>query len=86
MKFTRIKALVAYAVLLSLAGLLFGCKPIFEKKPLPGKETKEETAAPAPAAAEPPPETEEIQSIQSLPATTEALDTTIAATEGVPVE
>lgn len=86
MKFTRIKALVAYAVLLSLVGLLFGCKPIFEKKPLPGKETKEETAAPAPAAAEPPPETEEIQSIQSLPATTEALDTTIAATEGVPVE
>lgn len=51
MKSSRIRTLKACAVLLLSAGLLFGCKPIFEKKPLPPKEG---AAAPAAATAAPP--------------------------------
>jgi len=54
MKFSKISKLVAYTILLLSVGLLLGCKPIFEKKPLP-KENKDAAAAapaaPAPAAA-----------------------------------
>lgn len=49
MKSNRISTLKACAVLLLSAGLLFGCKPIFEKKPIP----KDGAAAAAPAAPEP---------------------------------
>jgi len=75
MKSIGISTLKACAVLLLSAGLLFGCKPIFEKKPLPPKEESKEVAA-APALVEPPaaasapvePATniEEITSIESL--------------------
>lgn len=84
MKFMRIKALVSYTILLSLTALMFGCKPIFEKKPLPSKESQEQTAAPVtapPPAASEPLETEEIQTIQSVPATTEPLDLADTDTE-----
>lgn len=54
MKSSRISALNACAVLLLSVGLLFGCKPIFEKKPLPPKDGAAAPAAePAPAAAPP---------------------------------
>jgi len=53
MKFSKISKLVAYTILLLSVGLLIGCKPIFEKKPLP-KENKD-AAAPAAAPAEPAP-------------------------------
>lgn len=46
MKFSKISKLVAYTILLLSVGLLLGCKPIFEKKPLP-KENKDAAAAPA---------------------------------------
>ena len=49
MESNRISTLKACAVLLLSAGLLFGCKPIFEKKPIP----KDGAAAAAPAAPEP---------------------------------
>lgn len=54
MKFSKISKLVAYTILLLSVGLLLGCKPIFEKKPLP-KENKDAAAAPAAAPAEPAP-------------------------------
>jgi hypothetical protein len=76
MKSSRISKLKVCAVLLLSAGLLFGCKPIFEKKPLPPKEdSKEVAAAPAPAAppaaaalapVEPATNIEEVTSIESL--------------------
>ncbi|MCG7756010.1 MAG: peptidoglycan-binding protein [Nitrosomonas sp.] len=51
MKSSKISKLVAYTILLLSLGLLFGCKPIFEKKPIP-KDNKDAAAAPAaPAAA-----------------------------------
>lgn len=51
MESSRISILNACAVLLLSVGLLFGCKPIFEKKPLPPKDgTAAPAAAPAPAA------------------------------------
>jgi hypothetical protein len=53
MKFSKISKLVAYTILLLSVGLLIGCKPIFEKKPLP-KENKD-AAAPAAAPAVPAP-------------------------------
>ncbi|WP_292994723.1 peptidoglycan-binding domain-containing protein [Nitrosomonas sp.] len=57
MKSSRIRTLKACAVLLLSVGLLFGCKPIFEKKPLPPKDgAAAPAAAPAaPAAATPAP-------------------------------
>lgn len=84
MKFMRIKALVSCTILLFLTALMFGCKPIFEKKPLPSKESQEQTAAPVtapPPATVEPSETEEIQTIQSLPAITETLDLVDADSE-----
>ena len=75
MKSSEISTLKACAVLLLSAGLLFGCKPIFEKKPLPPKEeSKEVAAAPtpsappaaAPAPVEPATNIEEVTSIESL--------------------
>lgn len=50
MKSSKISKLVAYTILLLSLGLLFGCKPIFEKKPIP-KDNKDAAAAPAAAAA-----------------------------------
>jgi peptidoglycan hydrolase-like protein with peptidoglycan-binding domain len=85
MKSSKISALTGYTVLLLSAVLLFGCKPIFEKKPIPDKESKE-TAAPtapaapapsAPAVAEPTTKIEEIQSIQSLESTVGAASTEV---------
>ncbi len=81
MEYIKNKPLVICAVLVSLSGLLFGCKPIFEKKPVEGKEASKEVApavAPEPVPA-PAQKTEEIQSLQSLQSTTETLDTTAAA-------
>lgn len=77
MESNRISTLKACVVLLLSAGLLFGCKPISEEKPLsPKEESKEVTAAPEPAPVVPPaaasapvePATdiEEITSIESL--------------------
>ncbi|WP_394809343.1 peptidoglycan-binding protein [Nitrosomonas sp.] len=74
MKSSRISTLKACAVLLLTAGLLFGCKPIFEKKPIPKDGTAAPAAAPAsapaPAPAAPPAEPvtslEEVTSIESL--------------------
>lgn len=75
MKSSEISTLKACAVLLLSAGLLFGCKPIFEKKPLPPKEeSKEVAAAPAPSAppsaapapVEPATNIEQVTSIESL--------------------
>lgn len=83
MKSSKISTLASYTILLLVTGLLFACKPIFDKKPLPGKEeSKEVVSAPAPAtpavsapaAAEPVTEIEEVQSIQSLESTTEMPD------------
>lgn len=89
MKSSKISTLAAYAILLLVTGLLFACKPIFEKKPLPGKEGSKEVAAapaapapaPAPAAsapapAEPATKIEEVQSIQSLESAAEMPDAT----------
>ena len=55
MKSCKISTLKACAVLLLSAGVLFGCKPISEEKPLPPKEggSKEVAATPAPAPVEP---------------------------------
>ncbi len=80
MKSNRISTLKACAVLLLSAGLLFGCKPIFEKKPIPkdgaaaAASAAPEPAAPAapppppapPAPAEPVTSLEEVTSIESL--------------------
>lgn len=82
MKSCKISSLAAYAILLLIVGLLFGCKPIYDKKPIPGKESKEVVTEPAPAApatsapaaAEPVTKIEEVQSIQSLESTTEMPD------------
>lgn len=86
MKEIKNRSLAICAVLLLLSGVLVGCKPIFEKKPVEGKEGSKEAApaaapapAPAPAAPAPAPKAEELQSIDSLPSTTEPLDTTTAA-------
>lgn len=58
MESNRISTLKACAVLLLSTGLLFGCKPIYEKKPIPKDGAAAEApAAPAPAPApEPEPE------------------------------
>lgn len=86
MKEIKNKPLAICAVFLLLSGILVGCKPIFEKKPIEGKEGSKEAApavapAPAPAAPAPAPapKAEELQSIDSLPSTTESLDATAAA-------
>lgn len=94
MKSSKMSKLVAYTILLLSLGLLFGCKPIFEKKPIP-KDSKDAAApaataaapdpapaAPAPAPAEPAAKIEEVQSIQSIESaasTQEAQPSTAAA-------
>lgn len=88
MKSSKISKLTAYAVLLLVTGLLFACKPIFDKKPIPDKEGSKEVAAapaapepaPAPAASAPAPveqvvKIEEVESIQSLELAVEMPDT-----------
>lgn len=91
MKSCKISTLVAYTILLLIAGSLFGCKPIYDKKPIPGKESKEVVTEPAsaasapapsaPAAVEPATKIEDVQSIQSLESTVETFDTADKATE-----
>ncbi len=86
MKSCRIITLKACAVLLLSAGVLFGCKPISEEKPLPPKEegSKEIAAAPEPAElAAPATNIEEVKSIESLGAdsATPVADTIIATSE-----
>ena len=73
MESSRVSTLKACAVLLLSAGLLFGCKPIFEKKPIPkdGGAAAPAAAAPAPAAPAAAPaeivtSLEEVVSIESL--------------------
>lgn len=85
MKEIKSRSLAICTVLLLSGALLVGCKPIFEKKPVEGKEGSKEAApaaapepAPAPAAPASAPKAEELQSLDSLPSTTESLDTTIA--------
>lgn len=94
MKSSKISKLVAYTILLLSLGLLFGCKPIFEKKPIP-KDNKDAAAAPAapaapaaapaPAAAEPAAKIEEVQSIQSIEsaASTQEAQPSAAAAQSV---
>ena len=87
MKSSKTSTLATCAVLLLATGLLFGCKPIMDKKPLPPKEGSKEVApaaapapapAPAPSAvAEPVTKIEEVQSIQSL----ESIDTAPSTTQ-----
>jgi peptidoglycan hydrolase-like protein with peptidoglycan-binding domain len=86
MKEIKSRSLAICTVLLLSGALLVGCKPIFEKKPVEGKEGSKEAApaaapepAPAPAAPASAPKAEELQSLDSLPSTTESLDTTIAS-------
>lgn len=89
MKSCKISSLAAYAILLLMIGLLFGCKPIYDKKPIPGKESKEVVTEPAPAApatsapaaAEPATKIEDVQSIQSLESTKETFDAVSKDTE-----
>ena len=50
MKSSKFSKLVTYTILLLSLASLFGCKPIFEKKPLP-KENKDAAATPAAASA-----------------------------------
>ncbi|MER0215302.1 MAG: peptidoglycan-binding protein [Nitrosomonas sp.] len=99
MKSSKISKLVAYTILLLSLGLLFGCKPIFEKKPIP-KDNKDAAAAPAataaapdpapaaapaPAPAEPAAKIEELQSIQSIEsaASTQEAQPSTAAAQSV---
>jgi peptidoglycan hydrolase-like protein with peptidoglycan-binding domain len=99
MKSSKISKLVAYTILLLSLGLLFGCKPIFEKKPIP-KDNKDAAAAPAataavpdpapaaapaPAPAEPSAKIEEVQSIQSIEsaASTQEAQPSTAAAQSV---
>ena len=99
MKSSKISKLVACTILLLSLGLLFGCKPIFEKKPIP-KDNKDAAAAPAaapapapaapaaapaPAPAEPAAKIEEVQSIQSIEsaASTQEAQPSAAAAQSV---
>lgn len=88
MIFSKTNKFTTYTMLFLATGLLFGCKPIFEKKPLPPKDDQAAAApaaatpatpapAPAPAAA---PATEatpiaDVQSLQSIESTNEAAAT-----------
>jgi hypothetical protein len=77
MNFIKTSTLTSCLVLFLSVALLIGCKPIFEKKPIPSKDDQA-AAAPAPASApEPEPEPaalattepagiEDVQSLQSL--------------------
>lgn len=71
MKAIKINELMTRAVLLLFFGLLFGCKPIYEKELL-AKESKEATSAPAPPEAAT--KIDDVQSIQSLESIRETFD------------
>ena len=86
MRISKTNKLTTYTILFLSVGLLFGCKPIFEKKPLPPKDDQAAAApaaapAPAPAAPAPAPAAapavestpiEDVQSLQSIESTGEA--------------
>ncbi|UJP05552.1 MAG: peptidoglycan-binding protein [Nitrosomonas sp.] len=55
MKFNKKSAVTSCVAVFLSAALIAGCKPIFDKKPLPPNEDKEKVAAPAPAPATPAP-------------------------------
>lgn len=82
MKFNKKSTVTSCLVLCLSAALMVGCKPIFEKKPLPPKDDAA-AAAPAPAAAPDaapaPAEPAKIEDVQSL----ESLDSEAAAAEEV---
>lgn len=78
MRMSKTNKFTTYTMLFLAVGLLFGCKPIFEKKPLPPKDDQ---AAAAPATPEPAPEPapaaestpiEDVQSLESIESTDEA--------------
>lgn len=79
MKFNKTSTVASCLVLFLSAALMTGCKPIFEKKPLPPKDgvaapaASAPAAAPAPASAEPA-EIEDVQSLESLDSTEAAAD------------
>lgn len=81
MKSSKISTLVTYTILLLSVALLFGCKPIFEKKPIPDKESESKEAAPPVPAPAPAPSTTtpaepltKIEELQSLESTARTLD------------
>lgn len=78
MRISKTNKFTTYTMLFLAVGLLFGCKPIFEKKPLPPKDDQAATA-PATSAAEPAPTPaaestpiEDVQSLESIESTDEA--------------
>ncbi|WMJ08438.1 peptidoglycan-binding protein [Nitrosomonas sp. sh817] len=78
MRISKTNKFTTYTMLFLAVGLLFGCKPIFEKKPLPPKDDQAATA-PATPAAEPAPTPaaestpiEDVQSLESIESTDEA--------------
>jgi len=80
MKFNKKSTVTSCLVLFLSTTLLIGCKPIFDKKPLPPSEDKAAAAPaaePAPAAAPEPDESANIEDVQSL----ESLDSEAAAEE-----
>jgi hypothetical protein len=90
MNFIKTSTLTSCLVLFLSVALLIGCKPIFEKKPIPSKDEQAAAAtapAPEPAPAAPAPESEpaapvitesveieDIQSLQSLDSTESDID------------
>lgn len=73
MNFIKTSTLTSCLVLFLSAMLLIGCKPIYEKKPIPAKEDKAAAEAPAPAPApesepEPEPEPESAALVPTEPA------------------
>lgn len=84
MKFNKKSTVTSCLVLCLSAALMVGCKPIFEKKPMPPKDDAAASApapatAPEPAAALEPAEPTKIEDVQSL----ESLDSEAAAAEEV---
>lgn len=76
MRMSKTNKFTTYTMLFLAVGLLFGCKPIFEKKPLPPKDDQA-AAAPATPATEPAPAAEstpieDVQSLESIESTDEA--------------
>lgn len=85
MNFIKTSTLTSCLVLFLSAMLLIGCKPIYEKKPIPAKEDKAAAEAPAPAPeSEPesaalvptePAMIEDVQSLQTLDSAESDVDT-----------